>query len=50
MANITACGDMLTITSDITKEENLKVERFAPEALKLKDEDGNEIFRVIYDP
>ena len=24
MANITACGDMLTITSDITKEEYLK--------------------------
>ena len=50
MANITAYGDTLTITSDITKEEYLKVERFAPEALKLKDEDGNEIFRVIYDP
>ena len=46
MANAKACGDFITITSAITKDQFKKVERYAPEAAIMKDEDGNEIFRI----
>lgn len=49
MANIKACGDYITITSAITKEQFRKVERYAPEAAIMKDEDGNEIFKIGFD-
>lgn len=50
MAKITANGDALTITTNITVEQYEKVMNFNPELLKLKDEDGNELFRVAYSP
>lgn len=50
MAKITANGDALTITTNITVEQYEKVMNFNPELLKLKDEDGNEFFRVAYTP
>ena len=50
MAKITANGDALTITTNITVEQYEKVMNFNPELLKLKDEEGNELFRVAYSP
>lgn len=48
MAKLTIMGDSVQIKSDITKSEMDRVMAFAPEALKLYDEDGNEIFGVTY--
>ena len=50
MAKITANGDALTITTNITVEQYEKVMNFNPDLLKLKDEEGNELFRVAYTP
>ena len=50
MAKITVNGDALTITTNITIEQYDKVMNFNPDLLKLKDEDGNEFFRVAYTP
>ena len=50
MAKITVNGDALTITTNITIEQYDKVMNFNPDLLKLKDEDGNEFFRVAYSP
>ena len=46
MAKLTIMGDMIQIKSDLTKAEVERVRDFAPEALKLVDEDGNEVFGV----
>lgn len=48
MANITAHGDTLTITSAITMEKFEKVQRYAPEILTLTDEEGSEKFKVMF--
>ena len=50
MAKITANGDALTITTNITLEQYEKVMNFNQDLLKLKDEEGNELFRVAYTP
>ena len=50
MAKITANGDALTITTNITLEQYDKVMNFNPDLLKIKDEEGNELFRVAYTP
>ena len=50
MAKITANGDALTITTNITLEQYEKVMNFNPDLLKLKDEEGNELFRVAHTP
>ena len=50
MAKITVNGDALTIATNITVEQYEKVMNFNPELLKLKDEEGNEFFRVAYTP
>lgn len=46
MAKMTVMGDTVQLTSDLTKEELVRVASYAPEALKLFDKDGNEIFGV----
>ena len=46
MAKLTIMGDMLQLKSDLTREEVERVEAFAPEALKLFDTEGNEVFGV----
>ena len=46
MAKLTIMGDMIQLKSDLTREEVERVEAFAPEALKLVDNDGNEVFGV----
>ena len=46
MAKLTIMGDMIQLKSDLTREEVERVEAFAPEALKLFDTDGNEVFGV----
>ena len=50
MAKITANGDALTIATNITVEQYEKVMNYSPELLKIKDEEGNELFRVAYTP
>lgn len=46
MAKVTILGDMVQIKSELTSAQVERVKAFAPEALKLYDEDGNEIFGV----
>ena len=46
MAKVTVLGDMMQIKSDITAKELERIESFAPEMLKLTDDEGNEIFGV----
>lgn len=46
MAKLNVMGDTIQITSDVTREEMERVERYAPEVLKLFDDEGNEIFGV----
>lgn len=46
MAKVTILGDMVQIKSDLTSAQVERVKAFAPEALKLFDEDGNEVFGV----
>ena len=50
MAKITVNGDALTIATNITVEQYEKVMNYSPDLLKLKDEEGNEFFRVAYTP
>lgn len=46
MAKIKAMGDTLMITTTLTRGTIEKVERYFPEALTIKDENENEIFKV----
>ena len=46
MAKVKILGDMLQIKSELTENEVKRAESFAPSALKLIDEDNNEIFGV----
>ena len=46
MAKLKVLGDMIQIKSDLTEKDFKKVQNYAPEALKLKDEKGNELFGV----
>ena len=46
MAKIKVLGDAIQLSTTITGEEMKKVQRHAPDALKLKDADGNETFAI----
>ena len=46
MAKLSIMGDTVQITTELTKETIKRVSNYAPEALKLFDEEGNEIFGV----
>lgn len=46
MAKMKVMGDMIQLSTDLTKDEIERVKNFAPEALKLFDNEGNEIFGV----
>ena len=46
MAKITIMGDVLQIKSILTIDEIERVKMYAPDALKLFDEEGNEVFGV----
>lgn len=46
MAKLTIMGDTIQLTSDLTKEEVRRVENYAPDALKLFDNEGNEMFGI----
>lgn len=46
MATLNVMGDALQIKSRLTKADIERVLTFKPEALKIKDEDNNEIFAV----
>lgn len=46
MAKMKVMGDMIQLSTDLTKDELERVKNFAPEALKLFDNEGNEVFGV----
>lgn len=46
MAKLSIMGDTVQITTDLTKEVIKRVEDYFPEALKLFDTEGNEVFGV----
>ena len=46
MATIKIMGDVIQIKSDLTEKDVLRVKSFAPDMLKLTDEDGNEVFGI----
>ena len=46
MAKLSIMGDTVQITTDLTKEVINRVKDYAPDALKLFDEEDNEVFGV----
>ena len=48
MAKLKIMGDVLQIKSELTAKEIERVEAFAPKALKLFDNEGNEVFGIAY--
>lgn len=46
MAKLSIMGDTVQITTDLTKEMVKRVKDYAPEALKLFDTEGNELFGI----
>lgn len=46
MAKVKVLGDMMQIKSDLTGAEFDRIESFAPEMLKLTDDEGNEVFGI----
>lgn len=46
MAKIRAMGDSVQLKSELTAKEIERVKTYCPEALKLKDEEGNEFFGI----
>lgn len=46
MAKIKVLGDMIQIKINLTESDFKKVKNYAPDALKIKNEDGNEIFGI----
>ena len=50
MAQIKILGDSLTLTSAIKMEDLTKLQKFAPDALQVKDADGNVTFAVAPKP
>lgn len=45
-ANITLAGSAAVVTSAVSLEDLKRVEKFAPEALKIVDEEGETVFKV----
>ena len=46
MAKLKVVGDMIQIKIDLTESDYDKVKNYAPDALKVKDKDGNEVFGI----
>lgn len=46
MAKVRVLGDAIQLKTELTKEDLDRVKAFAPESLKLYDQDGNEVFGV----
>lgn len=46
MAKVKVLGDVMQIKSDLTGAEFERIESFAPEMLKLTDDEGNEVFGI----
>lgn len=46
MAKIKVMGDVIQLSTELTREELERVKNFAPDALKLFDTEGNEVFGV----
>lgn len=46
MAKINVVGNAIVLSSSIKLDDIKKAEKYRPEALVLKDDDGNEIFKV----
>lgn len=46
MATVKILGDVFQIKSALTEDQIKKAERYSPDLLKIKDEEGNETFAV----
>lgn len=46
MAKIKVIGDVVQIKSDLTEDDFKKISNYAPEALKILDDKGNEVFGI----
>ena len=46
MAKVTIMGDAIQLKTSLTRKEIERVKAFAPEALKLFDTEGNEVFSI----
>jgi hypothetical protein len=46
MAKVTIMGDAVQLKTSLTRKEIERVKAFAPEALKLFDTEGNEVFSI----
>lgn len=46
MAKLSIMGDTVQITTELTKEMVQRIKDYAPDALKLFDSEGNEVFGV----
>lgn len=50
MSKAKIVGNAVVITSDLKVEDIIKVDKFTKAGLKLRDEKGNEIFAISYNP
>lgn len=46
MAKITVLGDTIQIKLDLTKTDFEKVQNYAPDTLKIKNKEGDEVFGI----
>lgn len=46
MAKLKVLGDMIQIKIDLTESDFKKVKNYAPDALKIKNDDGDEVFGI----
>ena len=46
MAKLKVLGDMIQIKIDLTEADFNKVKNYAPDALKIKNEEGDEVFGI----
>lgn len=46
MAKLKVLGDMIQIKIDLTESDFNKVKNYAPDALKIKNDDGDEVFGI----
>lgn len=45
---VTITGDALVVTSSLKVEDIKMLEKYSPESLNIKDEEGNDVFSIAY--
>lgn len=48
MAKLTLSGNAITVTTKITSEDFFKIEKYSPESLTIRDDNGNPIFKIDF--